>query len=386
MQIPPFLLDQWLNEYHFNGAPPEFGFASSTGPRWSAGEILGLISADEQQRLLEAKLVYSNASGGEKLRRAIGLMQGVSSEQVQVITGASEALLILFFLAAQPGANVILPSPLFPPTAIVAKMLGLETRFYRLRRENDFRVDVDEIKKLADDRTKLLLVNTPHNPTGATLSDEELRELHDFAIERGIQFVSDEVYHPIYHGRETGSTATLPHATVLGSFSKSLSLSGLRVGWIVERDPARVRQYTDARGYFTISNTVLGEELALIALEHRETIFARTRKITDANLKLLDKFFAEHEDALGWVRPRGGTTAFPWLKDAKDARGFCRSLASRGVLLVPGDCFEMPEHFRLGFGATEEEEFARGLERFAEFLKERTHASASSANSTQATA
>jgi aspartate/methionine/tyrosine aminotransferase len=358
MQIPAFLLDEWLNHYHFAGTPPEFDFASSTGPHWTAREILELASADERELLLESELVYSNASGGDRLRQSIGEMQGVTSSEVQIVTGASEALLILFFLAAEPGANVILPFPLFPPTAVILKLLGLEARFYHLRRENDFSVDLDEIKKLADDKTKLLLVNTPHNPTGATLGDDDVRALHDFAVERGIQFVADEVYHPVYHGRET-----------LGSFSKSLSTSGLRIGWIIERDEARLRQYTQARGYFTISNSPVNEGLAVIALRHRETILARARKVAAANLNLLDEFFAEHSDYLGWVRPRGGMMAFPWLKDGSDAREFCRRLATRGVLLAPGDCFQMPEHFRLGFGVAAEG-FASGLERVADYLKE----------------
>jgi aspartate/methionine/tyrosine aminotransferase len=375
MQIPAFLLDRWLNEYHFGPTPPEFDFASSTGPHWTTRELLGLLSADERESLLGTELVYSDASGAEKLRRAIAEMQGVSAEEVQVTTGASEALLILFFLAAEPGANVILPFPLFPPTEVIPNLLGIEARFYRLRRENGFRVDTDEIKKLADDKTKLLFVNSPHNPTGATLSDEEMRELHDFAASRGIQFVSDEVYHPIYHGRETSSAARLPHATVLGSFSKSLSASGLRVGWIVERDRGRLRQYTEARGYFTISNMPLGEELAVAALGHRETILTRARHVAATNLTLLDQFFDEHADSLGWVRPRGGMTAFPWLKDGGDAREFCRALAERGVLLLPGDCYGTPEHFRLGFGVAEEG-FAKGLDRVADFLRARRGAPA----------
>jgi aspartate/methionine/tyrosine aminotransferase len=369
MQIPTFLLDEWLNHYHFAGMPPEFDFASSTGPHWTAREIMELASADERELLLESELVYSNASGGERLRREIGEMQSATAAEVQIVTGASEALLILFFLAAEPGANVILPFPLFPPTAVIPKLLGLEPRFYHLRRENDFNVDLDEVKKLADDKTRLLLVNTPHNPTGATLSDDELRDLHDFAVERGIQFVADEVYHPVYHGRESNSAAGLPHATVLGSFSKSLSTSGLRIGWIIERDKARLRQYTDARGYFTISNSPLSECLALVALKHRETILGRARKVAASNLNLLDQFLAEHSDYFGWVRPRGGMMAFPWLKDGSDARAFCRGLATRGVLLAPGDCFYVPEHFRLGFGVAAEG-FAGGLERIAEFLKE----------------
>lgn len=367
MQIPEFMLDQWLNEHHFSATPPEFDLASSTGPHWTLSELLGLVGAEERSLLLETDLVYSAASGSERLRQGIADLQGVSASQVQIVTGASEALLILFTLAAEPGANVVLPFPLFPPTAVVPELLGLETRFYRLKREQDFNVDLSEIKRLCDAQTKLLLVNTPHNPTGATLGDEELRELHDFTAERGIKFVSDEVYHPIYHGRETRSAAILPQATVLGSFSKALSLSGLRIGWMIERNPSELRQYRQARGYFTISNAPLAEKFAVIALEHSETILRRTRKIVAANLKLVDQFLAEQADHLGWVRPRGGMTAFPWLRDGSDGREFCRAVNERGVLLAPGDCFQMPEYFRLGFGVSEEG-FATALERIGEVL------------------
>jgi aspartate/methionine/tyrosine aminotransferase len=368
MQIPPFLLDEWLNHYHFASTPPQFDLASSTGPISSTNEILELMSPDERERFDEAHLIYSAVTGKRPLRQAVADVHGVGVDEVQILTGASEALLSLFFLAAEPGANVLLPFPGYPPTAVEARLLGLETRFYHLRRENDFTVDLDEIKKLVDVKTKLLLINSPHNPTGATVSNAQMRELHDFAVERGIPFVSDEVYHPIYHDEETSSAAVLPHAIVVGSFSKALSLSGLRVGWIIDRDPARQRQYMDARGYFTISNSPFAEDLAVVALRHRDRILARTRSAATANLSLLDQFFAEWKDEVGWVRPRGGMVCFPWLKRGGNARKFCSAVAERGTLLAPGDCFGMPEHFRLGFGVTEKG-FADGLQNIAEHLK-----------------
>ena len=98
------------------------------------------------------------------------------------------------------------------------------------------------------------MVNSPHNPTGATLSNQETRTLHDFAVARGIQFVADEVFHPIHHGREADSAAGLPQATVLGDLSKALSLGGLRLGWIVERNAARRQQYLNTREYITVPN------------------------------------------------------------------------------------------------------------------------------------
>jgi aspartate/methionine/tyrosine aminotransferase len=164
------------------------------------------------------------------------------------------------------------------------------------------------------------------------------------------------------------SAARLPHATVLGDFSKALCLSGLRVGWMIERDPDRRERYTDARSYFTVSNTALGERLAVLALQHHERIYDRARRVASANLALVERVFAEHRDILRWVRPRGGMTVFPWLADGADAREFCRKLMKRGVMLAPGDCFGMPAHFRLGFAATGDR-FPLGLERFDEFLR-----------------
>jgi aspartate/methionine/tyrosine aminotransferase len=367
MQVPPFLLDEWLNEYHFRSDPPEFDLASSTGPRWTVRDLLDWMTPEEKQLLEEEQAVYSPATGSPMLRQAIADLQGVTAPDVQIVTGASEALLILFYLAAEPGANVVLPFPLYPPVPVEARLFGVEPRFYHLRRENAFAIDLDEVKRLVDDKTKFILVNSPHNPTGAVLSNAQLRELHDFAVDRGVQFVSDEVYHPIYHQDETQSAAVLPHAIVLGSFSKALSLSGLRVGWIIDRDPARQRQYADARGYFTISNSPLTEHLATVALRQRDQILARTRKIVTANLQLLDQFFGEWRDELGWVRPGGGMICFPWLKRGGDARLFCRAVAERGTLLAPGDCFQMPEHFRLGFGVMEEG-FGTALQRIADHL------------------
>jgi aspartate/methionine/tyrosine aminotransferase len=237
-----------------------------------------------------------------------------------------------------------------------------------LRAENRFRADLEEIRGLIDARTRFVLVNSPHNPTGAVWSDGELEALHDDCAARGVGFVSDEVYHPIYHGAETRSAARLERAIVLGDMSKALCLSGLRTGWLIDRDPARRAKYTNARSYFTVSNTAVGERLASLAIRQRELIYRRARKVAQANLALLDRFFAEFADVSQWVRPAGGMTAFPWLSDGSDGREFCRRIARHGVLLAPGDCFGMPAHFRIGFAASGEK-FAQGLERLADAMR-----------------
>ncbi len=286
MQLPPFLLDRWIELKNSADPPIEYDLASSTGPVWTLRELLALSHGQELEALLDTRVSYTSAAGTPALRSAIAALEGVEAEEVQVVTGAAEALLILFFLAAEPGANVVLPTPGFPANSAVAESLGIAVRYYTLRAENQFRVELDEIRGLVDRNTRLLLVNSPHNPTGAVISDGEMQELHDFCEERGIQFVSDQVYHPIYHDGEMRSAARLPHATVISDFSKALCLSGLRIGWMIDQDPVRRERYHDARNYFTITGNVLGEKLAVLALEHSREIYARARQIAAQNLAL----------------------------------------------------------------------------------------------------
>jgi len=365
MQLKPFLLDMWLDTYEHR---IDFNLAASTGPAWTLNEILNLAKDEERERFLNHKVVYSRPAGADGLRSAIAEMHGVDADAVQVVTGASEALLILMWLVAEPGANVILPQPGFTTFSALPESLRLETRHYAVRKENGFRIDIEEIKKLADRNTKLILVNSPHNPTGATISDEELDSLHGFTSSRGIQLVSDEVYHPIFHGQPTKSAARLPHATVIHDFSKAFPLSGVRTGWMIEHDPKRRKDYWNARSYFSITNNTAGEFLAELAMRHRDAVLDRTQKVASENLRQLDHFMSEHQETIGWIRPCGGMTAFPWLMSEEDSRGFCQAAAEQGILLAPGDCFDAPQHFRLGFAAMTDK-FPEALDRLGELVK-----------------
>src|SRR5260221_13111413 len=295
-------------------------------------------------------------------------MQDVNVDTVEVVTGASEALLILMWLAAEAGANVVLPQPGYPPFSALPESLRIETRYYAVRKENDFRIDLEEIKQLVDRNTKLILINSPHNPTGATISDAELDSLHEFTASREIQLVSDEVFHPIYHGQATRSASRLPHATVIHDFSKAFPLSGVRTGWIIEHDSKRRERYLNARTYFSSSNNTAGEMLAETAMRRRNIVLAKTQETATQNLRQLASFMSEHRDTLGWIPPCGGMTAFPWLVSGENSRAFCQAAAEQGILLAPGDCFDVPSHFRIGFAAAGDN-FSKALDRFGAFVK-----------------
>ena len=365
MQFKPFLLDTWLDQYEHG---IEFNLAASTGPTWTVNDVLALADEETRERFLNHKLVYSHPAGADGLREAIAEMQGVAVDAVQIVTGASEAILALMWTVAEPGTNVILPLPGFTTFSSLPESLGIETRYYHVHRENNFRIDIDEIKSLADSRTKLVLVNTPHNPAGATVSDEEFDALQEFTAARHIQLISDEVYHPIYHGRPTKSAARLPHATVISDLSKAFSIPGVRTGWMIVHDAKLRQRYWTARAYFSVCNSTMGEILSEVAIRKRDVVLGRTRDVAARNLKLLDSFMREHSDVLGWIPPHGGMTAFPWLASGENARPFCQAATERGILLAPGDCFDSPEHFRIGFAAAGND-FPIALKRFGEFVK-----------------
>jgi aspartate/methionine/tyrosine aminotransferase len=351
VRLERFLLDEWLDAAV--DAAPRWNLGSVAGPPWSVEELLAIGTPAERAAFVTTRLSYSKAAGLDELRAALAGRHAVSADDVLVVTGASEALLLVFFTAAEPGANVVLPSPCFPPTAAIPRALGLEVRTYELRRERDYAIDLDEVTELVDSRTRIVLINSPHNPTGAVVGDDTKRELAELARTHGASLVSDEVFHPIYHAAPSGTAAAVG-ATVVGDASKALSLPGLRVGWLIEPDPDLRAQYLRARMNFTITNSPVGERLAAIAVRNAEMILDRARRVARANLGALRGFIARWDEHLAWVEPAGGTSCFPWLRAGGSSRPLCQALLAAGILVVPGDAFGEPAHLRIGFAADED--------------------------------
>jgi aspartate/methionine/tyrosine aminotransferase len=372
MDLPPFLLDHWLAKYQFASPPIAYDLASSTGPKWTVGELLSLGGGGS--RLDDVTVSYAPPEGSRALREAIGAFLGVDPDWVVVTTGASEALSVLFCLAARPSGNVVLPSPAFPAFEVMANVWGLGVRHYRMAREDNYRLSAADVLGAADGETVLALVNTPHNPTGAIMRPDEIGALAAALAERRVPLIVDEVYHPLYFDAPPASAAAVDNVLVIGDMSKALSLAGLRMGWIVDADPERRKKIIDARSYFTISSSPVLEALATDALLHREALLARLQAVAEENLAALSAHMERVADILAWVKPAGGTVAFPWFRDGRDSRPFCEALAAKGVLVAPGDCFEMPEHMRVGFAVLKGDQFAEALAIFERTLREHSRA------------
>jgi aspartate/methionine/tyrosine aminotransferase len=349
MKVPPFKLDAWLAAHEFATPPIRYNLASSTGPAWTVAELIALGGGGTP--LEEVRMSYAPPEGGQLLRDRIAAFHGADPRHVLVTTGASEALIALTCHFAAPGASIVLPRPAYPALPVLARAWGMQVREYDLRPREGFAQTADGVLAAVDASTRVVFVNSPHNPTGSVMSADEQRKLAESLAARGIALIVDEVYHPLYHGPPVASASKLPNTIVLGDFAKALSIPGLRIGWIIDADGERRDALMHLRSYFTISGSPLTEVIGAHVLAHAAEVLARLQSVSRANLDLLAKFMHEHRQAIGWAPPAGGTTCFPWLLDGRDARPLCEVLARDGVLVAPGDCFEMPAHFRIGFGA-----------------------------------
>ena len=350
MKVPPFKLDLWLAAHEFATPPIRYNLASSTGPLWTLAELMSL-GGGSTAALDDVRLSYAPPQGGKLLRERIAAMQGVDPEHVLVMTGASEALIALTCLFAGDGGSIVLPKPAYPAVPVLARAWGLAVREYELRADQGFAQSAGQVLSMVDGSTRAVFVNTPHNPTGSVMLASEQRRLAQELATRGIPLIVDEVYHPLYYTGDVPGASALPNTIVLGDFAKALSIPGLRIGWLIDRDAKRREALLDLRSYFTISCSPLSEAVGAHALSHASTILQRLRDTARANLDLLRVFMEEHRSVLGWAPPAGGTTCFPWLRDGRDSRALCGALAKAGVLVAPGDCFDMPAHMRVGFGA-----------------------------------
>src|SRR5258707_6018437 len=164
MKFTTFLLDQWLQQH----AETEFNLGGSTGPRWTPRQLLALAEDTSAERILDLDLDYTPTPGSTRLREAIANMQGVSAEAVNVFAGSAEALFQIFYLAAEPGANVIIPFPCFPSHQVIPDSLGLEILRYHLSRENSYCIEFYKVNTLANSKKKIVLVTAPNNHTQAT--------------------------------------------------------------------------------------------------------------------------------------------------------------------------------------------------------------------------
>ena len=315
-------------------------------------------------------MTYGEIQGSRRLRVAIAsLFETRGADDVLVTHGAAGANALVYQAVVSAGDEVICVVPTYQQHYSIPESLGAGVRRLQLRPDNGYLVDPDELRSLVTPATKLIAFTNPNNPTGSLMNESLLREIVAIAADAGAYILSDEVY----RGTSQKSDALGPSVTDLyprgisvGSMSKAFSLAGIRLGWICGPHEA-IHAAELHRDYNTISVGIVDDLLASIALEHKDRILARSRRIVRENLATLDRW-VQSEPSVTYVRPQAGTTALLQYALDMPSRELClRLLEETGVLFVPGEAFDLEGCVRIGY-ANNHDVLERGLQEVSRFL------------------
>ncbi len=361
MRITPFAIERYFARYEFHA---RHLLSSSDCEALTLREVLEL--ADDESRALwyGLRLGYTESQGLPLLRREVARSyRGVEPGEVLEVV-PEEGILLVMLALLEPGDHVVATWPGYQSLYQVARDLGCEVTPWRPDEGAGWRFDLDELRALMRPTTRLVVVNFPHNPTGALLTREQLAELVGLVDESRAVLFCDEMYRWL----ERDQAERLPsavelsrRAVVLSGMSKALSAPGLRVGWLVSHDEGLRSRLAVAKDYTTICGSAPSEVLALAILRAREQVLERNRTLIRSNVALFDAFVGRNAQLFSWSPPAAGPVALARLTAPEGAEAFCRRLVDQaGVMLLPSRVFEYGDtHVRVGLGRAA---FAEGLE------------------------
>lgn len=369
MNLNVFKLEEYLAHHEFK-AP--YLLCCSDAESHSLKEILAM--ADEENKKLwdDLRLGYTEIKGLPKLREEIiaSFYKNLSLEQILCFAGAEEGIFCTLHTLCQDDDHVIVLTPAYQSLLEIPRLKNTKVTMVKLREENNWRLDLDDIKKAIKPTTKCIIINFPHNPTGQVINKSELDDLVLLCDRNGLWLFFDEVYRLLGIPKEPWAppAATIyPKALSLGVLSKAFGMAGLRIGWIACQDKALLKKIEQTKYYTSICNSAPSEILGLITLKNRDKILARNNQIVDKNLRILDNFMADYKDRFSWVRPEGGCVGFVQYNSKESVEDFSlRLLREKGVLIMPASIFDhQSNHFRIGFGR---KNMPAALEKMKEFL------------------
>lgn len=356
--LPDFRLETHFSRWEFKA---RYHMTASDAETMRMSDLLALTDEQDRETWEKLTLGYTETWGKPALRETIAsTYQGLTSDDILCFAGAEEGLYCAMLALLETDDHAIITVPNYQSMETLPVSLCRQVSGVPLRAENNWALDIEDVKKALRPNTRLIAVNFPNNPTGAIADQETFAELVELCKERNIHLFSDEVY----RGLERDPAKQLPQAAELfdkgislNVMSKAYGLPGLRIGWIACRDHDLLARMEKMKHYLSISNSAPSEILAVIALKARDQIISRNRALCDENLKLLGAFFNEYPHLYQWQAPDGGCVGFARYLGKDGADEHCRQLVEEaGVLLLSSSLFAsdlLPvatDHFRVGFG------------------------------------
>ena len=332
-----------------------------------AGSNLLPCTIDELPGAREAiDLAAPNDNGYAPVMTAIAAHYGVDASRVVQANGCSGANFLATAALVGAGDDVLVERPTYDPLIGAARLMGATITRFERHFSNGFRIDPEDIRRAITPRTRLIVVTTPHNPSGVRIDRATMSAIADIAASAGAHVLVDEVYLDganLVAGVDSSTSAARLEGPIVvtASLTKSYGLAGLRSGWaIAQPDVAyRLRRTRDV-----VDNAGPGpaDRLAAVAWAALPQLASRARRILGENVALAREVFAGLP-ALELAEPPSCSVVFPRLRGTDSAEPFVQALLERhGVAVAPGRFFEAPGHFRVSLAGAREP-LAAGLER-----------------------
>ncbi|MFK3815990.1 aminotransferase [Pseudomonas sp. NPDC089407] len=371
MKIKNFGVEIWMNEYENQCT---YNLAETCVESITIEQLLDFADKKDTilSEILPMKMTYGAIEGSERLRTVVAsLYQKQKPSNIMTTHGAIGANALVYETLVEPGDHVISVSPTYQQHYSIPESYGAEVDILRLREENLFLPDLNELRDLVRPNTRVIAINNPNNPTGSLMDQAFLEKVVEIARSVNAWLLCDEVYRGTDQVGDgyTVSVADLYEKGIsTASMSKTYSLAGLRLGWIAGPE-ALLRAVSIHRDYNTISVGMLDDHFACIALENRHKILERNHAITRGNLEILDAW-VEQEPKVSYIKPKSGTTALLKIDTEMSSRDFClKLLESKGVIFTPGSALDVEGYVRIGY-TNNTEALKTGLQKVSEFLRE----------------
>jgi len=310
----------------------------------------------------------------EKVVARWGYMPVCNADNVLITAGTAEANFLAISNLVDPGDEMIVDVPGWPQPLVLGEAIGATVKKLERSEALGWMFDFDALARLISDKTKLIFICNPNNPTGHVLNEAELMRVAELADRVGAYVLTDEVYRGMEWGRQpTPRMATLYERGIsTGSVSKVFGLQGLRTGWLICRDQQLLFDAMVLREDTSEIMNIMGEAIADIALGEQRFVkaIAKAKLAGERNLTLIDDFVGAH-DELSWVAPQAGLIGFCRLNIEASATELAETLLAPpySTFVMPGSAYGYPQHIRVGGGGGNAQEVAKGLAELARFFE-----------------
>lgn len=371
MQIRDFLVEDWCNKYEYSSKYNLGETCISSFKLNDFFELAGIDGAAVWNELGDMQLTYGNLYGNVHFREGVAsLYKKIGIEDITTTHGCAGANYLTFSALVEKGTHVITILPTYQQLYSIPEAMGADLDIMRLKRENDFLIDMNELRNLVRQDTKLIVINNPHNPSGNLLPVHMLEEVAFIARSVGAYVLCDETYrHLTSDGSYMESMADIYEKGIsVGSLTKVFALAGLRLGWAVTRDQELKRQLEKMREYSIITCSMVDEYLGGIVLDHKDVVLRRSREIMNTNRDIV-KEWLKTQPKLHWVEPKAATMCMIYYDYDIPSYEFCEKIQNQeSVFLMPGVSFDLSENcFRLGYSC-DTQELTHGLAAVSRFL------------------